>query len=75
MFILKLQQNSGYIYTEEIYPILIVSYYFLGKQRLEKESKKKFATFNILIKAIYNYIKPDALTIEHTGYSKETFDH
>ena len=63
------------IYIEEIYPILIVSYYFLGKQRLEKESKKQFANFNILIKAIYHDIRPDALTNEHTGYSKETIDH
>ena len=55
------------IYIEEIYPILIVSYYFLGKQRLEKESKKQFANFDILIKAIYNDIRPDALTNEHTG--------
>ena len=60
---------------KEIYPILIVTYYFLGKQRLEKESKKQFATFNILIKAIYNDIRPDALTNEQTGYSKETIDH
>ena len=74
MFILKLQQNAV-IHIEEIYPILIVLYYFLGKQRLEKENKKQFATFNILIKAIYNDIRLDALTNEHTGYSKETIDH
>ena len=74
MFMLKLQQNAV-IHIEEIYPILIVLYYFLGKQRLEKESKKQFATFDILIKAIYNDIRLDALTNEHTGYSKETIDH
>ena len=55
--------------------MLILSYYFLEKQRLEEESKKQFATFNILIKAIYNDIRPDVLTNEHTGYSKETIDH
>ena len=54
--------------------MLIVSYHFLGKQRLEIESKKQFATFNILIKAIYNDIRPDALTNEHTDYSKKTMD-
>ena len=74
MFILKLQQNSGYSYWRDI-PNIKVSYYFLGEQRLEKESKKQFATFNKLIKAIYNDIRPDALTNEHTGYSKETIDH
>ena len=58
-----------------MYPILIVSYYFQGKQRLEKESKKQFATFDILVKAIYNDIRLGALTNEHTGYSKETIDH
>ena len=41
----------------------------------KKESKKQFSTFNILIKAIHNDIRPDALTNEHTGYSKETIDH